>query len=662
MVNARRQSSVLLVAAALLAALVPVVSANAAGASPPSFTTLHPGSGAVLVETVPIQIVLVGYGEELLRANELQQSFAATSRPINRAQQFATGKLEDIGIEYRYEYTVVRADATYEDALFGYLTAVGVPERQLTGHDTSLGQFAYDQQQRRALDVTDNLVIEAVDVERWLVEHPAPGVDPNRDTAVLMNWWGRSDFRFHDYRAPRDPHSDTGADFSLLPEKRVIAWGGTSPTDEESGFGRESRTWFHDLSAGPDIWTDGWAIDATWGMHPNPNQAYVVPPVWEYLTPGGARQTEQLGDDLYVVLRFVAVNLLFTPSPYFPVDLDGRRMPTDVEIDVTVYDDGRPTRFTPSQLQRELSELGGPVRVDTEHRPLVGEPRRCIEGFASGEMCRPDLAGRGYPSEANPFLAAARSTKSWRDGSAEHEVGAFVYPAPPGGPYIGFADWNWIDGTKSGAWAVVPPPSEARGFSETGTLIHEVGHHMGLSHSHDGWEPEYGFSYAAAGGGYLYLSWVGDEVSSVMSYLHTNEDFSQFDRDNFSRWRAAAFFRLGNAIAGDVLASPAAASGSFELQQADISFTAAQAALSAHNYPLADRHARDGYEHVRRAATASGVAVAGSNHGWDLLPSGQRIGNYGNPREQPNVDPVQQITRNDAVAADFESKRASLGR
>ena len=626
-----------------------------------TFTTMRPGSGAVLVETVPIQIVLVGYGEELLRAQELQESFAASSRPIHRARNFATGQREEVGIEYRYEYTVVRAGQAYEDALFAHLAEVGVPERVLTGHDTGLGQFAYDQQQRRVLDVTDNLVIEAVDVERWLVEHPAPGIDPNRDTAVLMNWWGRSDFRFHDYRAPRDPHSDTGADFSLRDDHRVIAWGGTSATDEESGFGRESRTWFHDLSAGPDIWTDGWAIDATWGMEPNPDQAYVLPPVWEYLTPGGARKTEQLGDDLYVVLRFVAVNMLFTPSPYSEVDLDGRRMPKDLEVDVTVYDNSGPTRFTPSQLQRELSELVGPVKVDVEHRPLVGEPRRCIEGFATGELCRPDLVDRGYPSPADPFLAAARSITSWRDGSAEHEIGAFVYPAPPGGPFIGFADTNWIDGTKSGAWAVVPPQSEAGGFSQTGTLIHEVGHHMGLSHTHDGWEPEYGFAYSAAQGGYLYLSWVGDEVSSVMSYLHTNEDYSQFDLDNFRRWRAATLFRLGNAIAGDVLASPNASAGSAALHDADAAFTAAQAALSTHDYPQADQRARAGYDHVRRAAAAAGVPVAGSNHGWDLLPSGRRVGVFGDPRERPDADPVQLVTRNEALSADLQARRTQLG-
>jgi hypothetical protein len=631
-------------------------------AAGPAFTTLRPGAGAVLVETVPIQIVLVGYPEELLRAQDLQESFAATSRPIVRARQYATGKRDQVGVEYRYVYTVVRADQAYEDALFAHLAAIGTPERTLTRHDTSLGQFAYDQQQRRTVDITDNLVIEAVDVERWLVEHPAPGVDPTRDTAVLMNWWGRSDFRFHDYRVPSDPHSDTGADYSRRDDRRVIAWGGTSATDEESGFGRESRTWFHDLSAGPDIWTEGFAVDATWGMEPNPNQAYVMPPVWEYLNAGGARKTEQLGNDLYVTLRFAAVNMLFTPSPYYEVEMDGRRMPRNIEVDVTVYDDARPTRFTPSQLQREVSELVGPITVDVQHQPLVGEPRRCIQGFASGEMCRPDLADRGYPAPANPFLAAARNTKLWRDGSAEHEVGAFVYPAPAGGPYIGVADWNWIDGTKSGVWAVVPPEWEARGLSQTGTLIHEVGHHMGLSHSHDAWEPEYGFEYSASAGGYLYLTWVGDEVSSVMSYTHTNEDYSQFDHDNFRRWRAATLFRLGNAIAADVLASPNAAAGASALGDADAAYTAAQEALSAHEYRLADQHARAGYDHVRRAAAAAGVTVSGSDHGWDLLPSGRRVGIYGDPAQRPGADPDQLMKRTDALAADLEAQRAQVGR
>jgi hypothetical protein len=657
----RRRNRLLqaLVAASVLVTAVASGTGAHAAADAPAYTTLRPGvADAVLTETVPIQIVLVGRGPDLLDADELRASFATRNRPIDRMRQ-TLGIREEIGLEYRYDYTVVHAGQAYEDALFAHLASIGVPERRLTGYDTSLGQFAYDEQERNVLDVHDNLVIDAAAAERWLVEHPAPGIDPTRDTAVLLSWWDRSDFRFHDYKVPAEPHTDTGADFTAREDRRVIAWGGTSPHDEESGFGRESRTWFHDLSAGPDIWTDGWAIDATWGMEPGPDRPYVLPPVWEYLLPGGARRPEQLPQDLYVVLRFVAVNLLFTPSPLRTVDLDGRRVPGDVEVDVTVFDaaDG-PTHLTPAQLQRELSELTGPLTVDVERRPLVGEPRRCIEGFATGVPCRAEREPRGYPSEANPFLVGARDLRHWRDGSAEHEVGAFVYPAPYGGPWLGVSASNFYDETKSGAFALLSAPFVARGYSQTAVLAHELGHHFALSHPHDGWEPEYEFGYGAAGGGYLHLAWVGDEVSSNMSYLDVNEDFSQLDLDSFRRWRAAAAFRNANAIAADVLASPRASAGVGALADADAAFTAAQTALTAHDYPEADGRARAGYDHVRRAASAAGVAVTGDSRGWTLLDAGRKVGQGGPHPVHPAAEPVSERTRNDALVASLTARRA----
>ncbi len=42
----------------------------------------------------------------------------------------------------------------------------------------------------------------------------------------------------------------------------------------------------------------------------------------------------------------------------------------------------------------------------------------------------------------------------------------------------------------------------------------------------------------------------------MMSYIDLNWDYSQFDLDNANRFQAAAYFKLANAVAADVLASP----------------------------------------------------------------------------------------------------------
>jgi len=64
----------------------------------------------------------------------------------------------------------------------------------------------------------------------------------------------------------------------------------------------------------------------------------------------------------------------------------------------------------------------------------------------------------------------------------------------------------------------------------TTTIIHEAGHHLGMSHPHDGYDWELGIDYYPAGDKYFANS--GDECNSMMSYIDLNWDFSQFDRDN----------------------------------------------------------------------------------------------------------------------------------
>jgi hypothetical protein len=108
-------------------------------------------------------------------------------------------------------------------------------------------------------EVTDNHHIDAPTVERWLADHPPAGVDTRQNTIFFVNWYGRPDFKFHVYTKTGEPEPDTGFNFGVETESRkLIAWGGTTPGDEENGLGRLRRVWFYDLSAGPESWTDNW--------------------------------------------------------------------------------------------------------------------------------------------------------------------------------------------------------------------------------------------------------------------------------------------------------------------------------------------------------------------------------------------------------------------
>ena len=78
----------------------------------------------------------------------------------------------------------------------------------------------------------------------------------------FVNWCGRDDFKFHVYTKTDEPDPDTGYNFGIERDSRkMIAWGGTTPDDEESGLGSLHRIWFYDLSAGPEGWTDNWNVD-----------------------------------------------------------------------------------------------------------------------------------------------------------------------------------------------------------------------------------------------------------------------------------------------------------------------------------------------------------------------------------------------------------------
>jgi hypothetical protein len=152
------------------------------------------------------------------------------------------------------------------------------------------------------------------------------------------------------------------------------------------------------------------------------------------------------------------------------------------------------------------------------------------------------------------------------------------------------------------------------GYGLTTTQIHETGHHIGMSHPHDGWDSELGIDYGPEGD--TYFAWSGDESNSIMSYVDLNWDFSQFDRDNFNRFHAAGYIVNANAIAEDVLASPNANLGLAELTAADSEIGLAKASLAAHSYAAVFDHARLAYLHTRAAATLASVNVPGSDNGW----------------------------------------------
>jgi hypothetical protein len=574
-------------------------------AAPASFDHLNPGGQPRLTERVPVNVVFVGYEAAQVPRGQFLSGLPQRYEPVVRSR-LPYGIQEKLGIKYTYDYNVRYANRAYEDKFFGKLAKLATPAPL-----TQLQQ-QYNDQENNVLDVTDNSYIDAPTVEKWLAANPPSGVDTRRNTIFFINWYGRSDFRFHVYTKTNEPDPDTGYNFGVQRDSRKLtAWGGTTADDEENGLGSTRRVWFHDLSAGPESWTENWNVD-TPDLDGNGVEDYRMPPTWEY-TADGYRAPTALAGDLSKITRYVAINLLFTSSPLYPAELPTAAPPRTINLDSNTYEGWTGTNASAQYIKTgllldELSELRWRNRLsyDSQDLPFTGDAETCYVLLLEDESCFPET---GFPSFANLYLQNLRDLERTQDdqGRVDYEMPLFNYAVNEGvgAPALGFADDNYTDGTQSFVFSFVSPEIVESGYGLTTTMIHEVGHHVGMSHPHDGYDSATGVDYGPADE--FFFAWAGDEHNSMMSYIDLNWDFSQFDRDNSDRFLAAAYNEAANELAADVLADPQAGRARSLLRDADKLIGAAKKLFANHQYRAAYVAADLAYGKVVAAAKRVGV-------------------------------------------------------
>jgi len=611
--------------AAVIVAAVVVLSYTASAAAA---THLQPGvRSADLSEQVPVNVVFVGYDREQVDTSAFLAGLPSRYKPVVRSRLWY-GAVEELGLDYSYDYPVTFASSAWENEFFGALR--GLAKRAARTEF----QEAYNEQEGTR-DVGQNHFIDAPAVERWLIDHAPVSVDTRRNTIFFINWWGRSDFIDHVYTKFGEPDPDTGYDFGANHETRkIIAWGGTTPDDEETGLGRrgEQRVWFHDLSAGPESWAGSFDITNP-DLDGDDEPDYRIPPAWEYAA-GGYRAPSLLTGDLAKLTRYVAVNLIFTSSPIYPPYLTPELLPATINVDLNTYEgwpgvDASAQYQKPGYVRDELSELS-PMRVsvDTQDLRFHGRARRCYVLWIQDVPCFGDRPQ--YPAFANLFVYNALNLEDALDQDISRSRGrpSRLYEAPNfnyatseelSAPFLGFADDNYLDGTQSFVFNFISPGIAESGYGLTTTQIHENGHHFGMSHPHDGFDWEAAVDYEPTGP--FYFAWAGDEQNSMMSYIDLNWDFSQFDRDNAARHQAAGYILNANVIAGWILESRRAHRAARLLAAADFAVGQAKAAIAAHDYTRTWRAARIAYELVLRGARRARVAVEPSYNGWYVLPN-----------------------------------------
>ena len=269
-------------------------------------------------------------------------------------------------------------------------------------------------------------------MEKWLAFNPPYGVDTRENTVFLINWYDRPDFQFHVFTKTDEPEPDTGYNFGLERESRkLVAWGGTAAADEESGLGATRRVWFHDLSAGPEAFAGTNDVDNP-DLDGDDVPDYRLPPIWEY-TAGGYRAPEALSGDLAKLTRYVALDLLMTTSPLYPVELPTSEPPTSINLDSNTYEgwegvDASAAYIKPALLQSELSELllGRKLSYDEQDLPLIDLALTCYTGWLEGVPCFPEIP---LPADANLYLQNTKELARTQDdqGAVDYEMGLFNY-------------------------------------------------------------------------------------------------------------------------------------------------------------------------------------------------------------------------------------------
>jgi hypothetical protein len=479
-----------------------------------------------LKDTLDVNIVFVGFDSRRIDTGTIERGLPSHYRPHVRApvEFYPTGtNLEELlGIEWSYNYHFLFTDTAFSANLFEYILSIGG-----LGAPT-VYQLAYNNHAGgpTKVQITENLRIPASAVEAYLLASLALPADSY--TVVFIN--GYEYLPFHTYQFIGEPDPDSLVDFGYWDSRQMNAWGGT--------YG---RIWFYDFSAGPIYWDDQHQTEYYWNPH-----NYVIPCIWDYDT--GAVKKLQLTYDIRDLTRYVAINLLFTASPLYRPLLDQNMHINLLNFQDTVYYyDERSGQYrylvasdvmVSPQFVTDVYEHGEPNKrwlTTFEERPLQDDPAVVTVLYND----YPWSLGRGAYVLFWQNPAYYTTPKRYDSTIPIMTFTISDETAIDTGNYgvLGWADDDYATGTQAVTYALLYPDVWNLGYGLTSTFVHEAGHHVSLSHPHDGYDYEHNFAYGPEGR-YCFV-WVGDQVYSLMSYMSNVFNFGVFDKDNLWRDEAA---------------------------------------------------------------------------------------------------------------------------
>jgi len=547
---------------------------------------------------ISIKIVFVGIGEQ-----DVDLDYLRWNLPEKRYQLIAIPGTET-KTTYSLTYSFEFASPEFADRFALFLDSTGKVETRtnvLWNETYSQIDSSYFLNYTHFRVNATNTYYSADDAETWLLEHAAEygGLLANGYTLVLINLSNRvpsvtpSQFQTLP-NSVLTPHffNKTFVDHDLgikLNRRFMTAWGG------------HARLFFIDLSAGPGPAAEQLPLQlAAWVNNITPLHVY-----WSTWL------TQYVSD--YVQ---GAVYNIFLPDLVYPISYAEKYNIQVVVIDNRTVDSPRIEETVDSaEVQRQLESLlpFAQIEVNTqfirleELTRLAGIVRSATSPSKGGILpivdARPvyywfSQSGEGHISE---FSSMKRSAK-------QYDIPVLVF-AFEGNYSFGFTfkefiaeDWD----VERAIWGVAlyefvlishsatdlrrgdftVPEQPGMGFGFTNTIIHEVGHMVGLMHPFaTAYDPTENF------------------VSSVMAYYPYEDEFSQFDKDALLRAQADQTIRAAIQL---LRSTPFAVINWPETQSAMSNLDQAERAYERMDYLGALKAAHEGYQNALTAQLLAG--------------------------------------------------------
>lgn len=561
-----------------------------------------PSTVATRTAEFDIKIVLVGFDEKLIDKEYLKWN------PSDRRYQLFQIPGVSTGTEYSLNYEYVFPRRSFADELVQFLESKAKTEPR----ENVIWNISYFKVKTRYYwnythfpVQSTNTLYPADDVEAWLVNHASDygGFPKSGYVLVLADLSsrlpsatpGQLQLALRGKTAEFTPHfyNKTYEDSDLrirLNRRYMTAWGG------------HSRLFFADLSAGPEETSEQLPIQL----------ASAVNSIDLSTKYGRLWLNEFLAD--YV---WGAVCNLFTPDFVYPINYA-----SSYKIKVLVLDNRTdttepplPQTFDESVAVKELQALvpWGNFSAETKYVRVSDYP----------ELQQIIVNSRNpgaYGAPPDSLSVDARPVYNWLNENGQGHIKDFmevkrdmdefdipVFAFAFSGQYeFGFTYKEWVargpdfdrtiwgvalydlvlishsthDFKRGDTWQS-DPAQPGKGFGFTNTVIHEVGHMLGLMHP-------FGTSYDPT----------ENFVASVMAYYPYEDSFSIFDKDALARGQADLLLRQTAQLLAE---TPFVLINQGDLSAARASADSAEEAYSNMNYPEA---VKDGLDALLSAAQA----------------------------------------------------------